>query len=304
MRSSSQNRPLWAAILGVPLLFAALFVLQTRIDASTRTEAQAKDELLLRSPSAIKKMSLGYDSLLADIYWTRAVQYYGGRVGTPHATFGLLWPLLDITTTLDPKLLSAYHFGAIFLAERGHAGAGRPDLAVKLIKRGIAANPDRWGLYGDLGFLYYWHFEDYRAAAAAYLAGSKTPQGPPWMRIMAARMEQKGGSIETSVAIWSQIYGSAKDSRIRKLALSTLRGLRAEQDEAELDKLAAAYRTHFGHFPPSIAALRDAGFLKGIPVDPEGYPYVLGPNGKTSLDPHSPVTIPKLPKNPPKLSTN
>lgn len=304
MRSSSQSRPLWVAILGLPLLFAALFILQKRIDASTRTEAQAKDELLLRSPSAIKKMSLGYDSLLADVYWTRAVQYYGKRVGTPHATFGLLWPLLNISTTLDPKLLPAYHFGAIFLAEGGHAGADRPDLAVKLIKRGIAANPDRWGLYGDLGFLYYWHLQDYHAAAAAYLAGSKTPQGPPWMRIMAARMERKGGSIETSVAIWSQIYASTKNSRIRKLALTTLRGLRAEQDEAELDKLAAEYRHRFGHFPASTAALRDAGFLKGIPVDPEGYPYVLGRDGKASLDPHSPVTIPKGPKTPPKIPAN
>ena len=24
-------------------------------------------------------MSLGYDGLLADIYWTRAVQYFGGK---------------------------------------------------------------------------------------------------------------------------------------------------------------------------------------------------------------------------------
>ncbi|MGH9563611.1 MAG: hypothetical protein ACRD3S_19330, partial [Terracidiphilus sp.] len=190
MTNATQKRSLWLAVVAVPLLFAALFVLQKRIDARTRTDAQVQQELLFRSPSAIKKMSLGYEALLGDIYWTRVVQYYGTRMGTRRLTYPLLWPLLDITTTLDPKIVPAYHFGAIFLAEPV-VGANRPDLAVQLVKRGIAANPNVWGLYGDLGFLYYWHFRDYKDAAVTYLAGSQTPQGPAWMKVMAARMEQK-----------------------------------------------------------------------------------------------------------------
>jgi hypothetical protein len=300
----SQNRPLWLAVAGIPVLFALLFVLQTRIDARTRGEAQAQEDLLLRSPSAISKMSLGYNSLLADIYWTRAVQYYGDRVATQHATFGLLWPLLDITTTLDPRLLPAYHFGAIFLSQSGTGGAGRPDLAVKLVKRGIATNPDRWGLYGDLGFLYYWYLQDYHRASAAYMAGSEIAHGPSWMKMMAARMEQKGGSIETSRLVWSQVYESSQDPRIRKLALNTLRGLKAEEDETALDNLSDQYRQRFGHYPASVAQLRDAGFLQGIPFDPEGYPYVLGPDGKTGLDPRSPITIPEAARTPPHLPEN
>jgi len=288
-------------MMAIPVLFALLFVLQTRIDARAQAEAQAQEELMLRSPAAIEKMSLGYNSLLADVYWTRAVQYYGERFATPHATFGLLWPLLDISTTLDPKLLPAYHFGAIFLSQSGNSGADRPDLAVKLVKRGIAANPKRWGLYADLAFLYYWHFQDYKDAAAAYLAGSKVADGPAWMPIMAARMEQKGGSIDTSRLVWSQIYESSANEKIRKMALDTLKGLKAEEDEADLNNLADQYRQRFGRFPSSFAEMRDAGLLRGIPVDPEGYPYVLGADGKTSLDPHSPVVIPEVPKTPPPL---
>jgi len=295
---------MWIALAAIPVLFASLFLLQVRIDARTRTEAQAQQELMLRSPAAIDKMSLGYNSLLADVYWTRAVQYYGSRVATPHATFGLLWPLLDITTTLDPKLLPAYHFGAIFLSQTGVGGAGRPDLAVKLVKRGIAANPKRWGLYADLGFLYYWHFQDYKDAAAAYLAGSKIAHGPSWMSIMAARMDQKGGSIETSRMIWTQIYDSNKNPTIRKMALDTLKGLKAEQDEAGIDDLVTQYRQRFGRPPSSTAELRDTGLLRGIPVDPDRYPYVLEPDGKAALDPHSPVKIPRVPKTPPPLPKN
>ncbi len=298
MTTASQSRSLWLAGVAVPLLFLALFFLQTRIDASTRTEAQAQEELLLRSPSAIKKMSLGYDSLLADIYWTRVVQYYGNRLEQRSTTFGLLWPLLDITTTLDPKLIAAYRFGAIFLSEPA-VGANRPDLALQLVKRGIAANPDRWYLYSDLGFLYYWHFRDYRDAAAAYLAGSETPQGPAWMKIMAARLNQKFGSIDTSRMIWSEIYDSHTDPNIRMLALNTLRGLKAAQDEQELNDLAEKYRQRFGHYPTTMAQMSEAGLFRGIPVDPDGYPYVLGPDGKSSLDPRSPIVIPKEVRTPP-----
>lgn len=299
MRHPSQTRALWTAVVAVPLLFAAIAGLQMRIDAQTRSVELQKEDLLLRSPSAIKKMSLGYDSLLADIYWTRAVQYYGKRVGTEGATFELLWPLLDICTTLDPKVVVAYRFGAIFLSEPGIGGAGRPDLAIELVKRGIAANPDEWHLNADLGFLYYWRMRDYEASAAAYLEGSKNPKAPPWLKVMAARVAQKGGSIETSEMIWSEIYNSNRDPKIRDWALKMLRGLKAEEDETRLDELADEYQKRFGRYPASTSELHSAGLLQGIPVDPEGYPYVFGPDGKAQLNADSPVLIPKEPRTPP-----
>jgi len=193
MSNPSQTRALWVAVAGVPLLFAAIAALQVKIDAGTRAYTPESEELLLRSGTALKKMSLGYDSLLADIYWTRAVQYYGNRAGIDGAKFDLLWPLLDIATTLDPKLIIAYRFGAIFLSEPPPAGAGRPDLAIELVKRGIAENPEQWHLNADLGFLYYWRMKDYPNAAAAYLDGSKNPKAPVWLKLMAARITEKGG---------------------------------------------------------------------------------------------------------------
>lgn len=302
MRQPSQTRALWIALVGVPLLFAALAGLQTRIDAQTRTVAQQKEDLLLRSPSVIKKMSLGYNSLLADIYWTRAVQYYGARFATKGATFELLWPLLDICTTLDPKLIVAYRFGAIFLSESGTGGAGRPDLAVELVNRGIATNPDEWRLNMDLGFLYYWRLKDYGESATAFLDGSKKPGAPSWLAIMAARVAQKGGSLETSRMIWSEIYESNKDPKIRQRALDTLRGLKAEEDERQLNEIADEYKQRFGRYPTSTSELRSAGLLAGIPVDPLGYPYVFDRNGKAQLNPESPVMIPQEPNMPPATS--
>jgi len=293
MTRPSQARSLWTALVAVALLFAAIAALQMRIDAETSSVAQQKDDLLLRSPSVVKKMSIGYDSLLADIYWTRAVQYYGERFNTKGATYELLWPLLDITTSLDPKMIIAYRFGAIFLSETGTAGAGRTDLAIELVKRGIAANPDEWHLDLDLGFLYYWRVKDYESAAKAFLAASEKPNAPAWLAVTAAHVAEKGGSLETSRVIWSEIYESNKDPKIRERALETLQGLKAEEDEMELDKIAAEYEKRFGRYPSSTGELRSAGLLNGIPVDPLGYPYVFGPDGKAALDPDSSVVIPQ-----------
>jgi hypothetical protein len=294
MSTSTQTRTFLSAAVGIPLLLAATMALQARIDAKARW-GQESDTLLLSSPSAVKNLSLGYDALLADIYWTRAVQYYGDRIGTAGAKFDLLWPLLDITTTLDPKLIVAYRFGAIFLSEPGGVGAGRTDLAVELVKRGIEANPNEWRLYSDLGFLYYWRLKDFPDSAEAYLQGSKNPDAPPFLKMMAARVAEKGGSIETSRIIWSELYATSKDPSVRSRAEMMLQALKAQDDESHLNELSDTYQKRVGKYPSTTADLRSAGMLNGIPVDPKGYAYVFGLDGKAQLDPHSPVVIPPEP---------
>jgi tetratricopeptide (TPR) repeat protein len=295
------------ALSAIPVLFCLAALLQWKIDAQAATISQANEELILQSPNAIKELSMGYDGLLGDIYWTRAVQYYGREVQKPKPDFHLLWPLLNVATTLDPKLEVAYHFGAIFLSETGHVGAGRTDLAVKLVKKGIAANPDVWQLGTDLGFLYYWRLKDYSDAAAAYLQTSRIPNSPPWIKMMAARVAQTGGSIQTSQMIWGQIYDSTKDPSVKKRAYEQLQGLRAQEDLIQLGNISEEYKQHVGHYPASEEELRAAGYLEGIPVDPAGFPYEIAPDGKAHLNPRTTFQMPAEPKvysapstNPPK----
>ena len=73
------------------------------------------------------------DAIVADIYWIRAVQYFGRTRldARPGKSYDLLYPLLDITTTLDPQFNLAYRFGAVFLAEAYPGGAGQPARAAR-----------------------------------------------------------------------------------------------------------------------------------------------------------------------------
>jgi hypothetical protein len=299
MSVRSHTRSLRLALVAIPVLFLALALLQMRIDAETPTIAQQKEELLLRSGPLLKKLSLGYDSLLADIYWTRAVQYYGSRDGNRGEKFELLWPLLDITTTLDSKLLIAYRFGAIFLSEPA-LGADRADLAVELVKRGVAANPDDWHLESDLGFLYYWYLKDYDQASAAYLAASKKPDAPILMKMMAAEVASKGDSFSASRAIWTEIFDTSQNPAVKKNAFLHLQSLQAQQDLQALDKYAEDYYKRNGRYPATTKELYESGNLSGIPLDPAGIPYIFGPHGKAQLDPQSSVVLDKPSKHSPR----
>ncbi len=146
-----------------------------------RSHATLEEVLYISSPKAIKRLSLGYDGLLADIYWTRAVQYFGNKHNVGAENFNLLAPLLEITTALDPHLVVAYEYGSNFLAPQPPNGAGMPDRAIKLDEFGIRNNPDEWRLYYDLGFIYYTELHDYAHAADAFSRGSRVPHAHPFM---------------------------------------------------------------------------------------------------------------------------
>jgi len=273
----------------VPLGYYGIWGLQHAIDTQRTAMHQEADDLELRSGKLLKAMSMEYTPLIADIYWTRVVQYYGDKSARHDANVELLSPLLDITTELDPNLLVAYRFGATFLSESKPHGAGRPDLGVALLERGIAANPEEWKLNGDLGFLYYFNLKDYSKAAEAFLEGSKKPDALIWMKAMAAKIAAEGESPSTSVFLWNEVYTTTKDPQIKKNAERHLRLLKVQQDCRQIDQLSDEYAKRFGRRPAKMMELVQAGLVRGLPIDPLGYQYVFGADGKAELNLDSPL---------------
>lgn len=269
--------------------FMGVWKLQHTLDKQRAALSEDRDYLLLSSPKLMKAVSLEYAPLMADLYWTRVVQFYGNKHVRGDANLEQLWPLLDITTTLDPNLIVAYRFGAIFLSQRAPGGAGRPDLAVRLIQRGIEANPDYWRLYEDLGFIYYMDLKDYRKASEAFLEGSKNPKALIWMKVMAAKIAAEGESYGTSFFLWNDVYTTTSDPQIKENAKVHLQLLRAREDCRQLDLLAGEYEKRFGHRPQRLGELVDVGMLRGMAVDPLGYPYTFDENGKAALNAKSPL---------------
>jgi hypothetical protein len=278
-----------ALLLLVPVGFLGVWRLQQRIDAQQSAVASEDDQVILRSSKLVKALSLEYAPLVADIYWTRVVQYFGNKHAGKQVDLRLLWPLLDVTSVLDPHLMPVYHFGSMFLSDAPPRGAGRPDLAAELIERGIRANPDQWRLYYDLGFVYYFDMKDYAKASQAFYEGSKNPQSLIWMKILAAKIAAEGNSAQTSIFLWKDVYDTATDPSIKENALNHLQLLQAQEDCEHLDALVTEYEKRFGRRPARINELVQAGLLQGAPVDAQGYAYTLSEEGKAEINLDSPL---------------
>ena len=248
-----------------------------------RPNANLENVLYVPSAKTLKRMSLGYNGLLADIYWTRAVQYFGDRHRRRAHNYPLLYPLLEITTELDPNLIVAYRFGGTFLAQEPPDGAGEPEKAVQLIESGIRKNPDNWRLYFDLGFVYSMNLHDYRAASNAFQRGSELPVTNPSLKIMAAQMAQHGGDLNTARMLWQATYNSSDDVAIKSNARLHLQALEVDETVPKLEELVRQYREKTGSQPTSFLQLIQAGWLRRVPIDPLGMPYKLFPDGHVEV---------------------
>ncbi len=192
--------------------------------------------------------------------------------------YDLLYPLLDITTDLDPHLIVAYEFGSIFLSQPPPAGAGQPDKAAQLVEKGIRENPDHWRLYFTLGYIHYFDRKDYKAAQLAFQKGSEVPGAMSWMKIMAATMAQHAGESSTSMQIWRKLYETSEEPAIKQNAVQHFAALQVDEEVKELENRIRAYRERMGQDPAGWIDLVRVGLLRGIPRDPNGKPYLLMPD--------------------------
>jgi hypothetical protein len=278
-------------LLGLCLLGSVLLLQQ--VD-TLRPKATLEEALYISSPGVLQHLSLGYSSLLADIYWTRAVQYFGTKHHELAMDYHLLAPLLDITAHLDPHLIVAYQFGSNFLAPAPPNGAGMPERAIELMKFGIQNNPNEWRLYYGLGFIYYMDLQDYPRAADAFSQGARLPDAHPFMKLMAAQMAEHAGETQTARMLWSTTYETSKDYSIRVNALAHLRALQVDDDVTALESAVNAYCQRYGRLPTSMSDLISSHLLPGPPIDPTGRAYRLTANGRIVVQ--SPDDLPFITK--------
>lgn len=249
------------------------------------SSAAVEDEQLYLTGTMVKRVCLGFNGLAADWYWIRSLQYVGGKLINANHGIGLdnlsslnlklLAPLLDAATTLDPEFMEPYEYGAIILPAVNVADA------IRIINKGIAANPSAWRLYQHLGYIY-WQQKNFSAAADAYGCGATIAGAPPWMQAMKAKMLGEGGSRETAREIYVHMYQEAGDEQVKEMARRHLMRMDSVEEREGLRKILAAYQVRTGRCPaswrdlePVFRSLRLRTEASGAPVDPSGTAYVL-----------------------------
>lgn len=285
MTSSSASPSASVTAVALAALLATVVGLQILRERTAPLQSGEAELLYVRSPEAMKRMALSYGPLLADIYWIRAIQHYGDTKRSTEGakSYSLLYPLLDLTTSLDPLFNVAYQFGAIFLAEPAPGGPGRPDLAIVLLQKGLKAQPDNWRLIQALGFIHYWWHQDYRTAAFWFDQAAKRPGAPIWMAPLAAVTLAQGGNRAASRQMWKHVAETESDQWFRNEAARRLQQLDALDQMDALDRLLMTYQGRTGRPAGGWSDLVRAGMLRDTPRDPNGLPYQMN-QGKAALD--------------------
>ena len=253
------------------LLFFLIVNLSYRIDLKKSPHTLIGELMYFPSGNAVRALSLGFYASLADLVWLRFIQYYGEHRLTD-ARFDLMYHILDILTTLDPNFTYAYTLGALMLA----TDAKRPDLAEKLLKRGMAAYPDQWRIPFFYGFINYVFLRDYKVAEAYFRLSAQRPNAPDitW-RWAGYILFKRLGDLKTALALWLELCNNSKNPEEKAIAKMYIKEITMLLDIEFLNNKIKDFKNKLGRPPLDLSELVVYGMVDSIPNEPHGKTYII-----------------------------
>lgn len=271
--------PCLKKIIFLVFLIPILFYLIETLDEKYPVK-ETETFLYLPSGTFLKGAALGYDEVLGDLLWVKAVGYFGGHVGTDR-NYTWLAHLLDVVTTLDPLYQYPYEFGGIVLA----AEAGEVDESIALLKKGMEKvsqdDPRYWYFPFFLAYDYMYHKNDYLTAAHYLEQAAKFPQSPSYLPRLVARLYVNADFPEVAVTFLREMIRSTEKQALKDRLKERLYQVIHRANMKRLKLGLDAFYIKFQEYPASIAELVAAGILPGIPVDPRGGTYYISKESRT-----------------------
>jgi len=254
-------------LLTLALFFSLSLFFQLNLERK-RAEALSRSPFLfLPSGRYLKAIVIGYENIAADILYLWSIQRYS-HYEREHR-FRYLEHVYDMITDLDPHYIDPYLVGALTMAREG----SDYERAFQLLDKGMRNNPDEWLLPLDAGFYALMDLKDYPKAIDYFMKASKIEGCPPEVdRLIAGAFLRKGDKV-SSIKFWLDIYNSTTDERIKEVSYNHIYDLKIDLDLEMLQKAIDNYKEKKGKFPPSLSALVREGFLREIPIDPDGRSY-------------------------------
>ncbi|MFN8177236.1 MAG: hypothetical protein U0167_04880 [bacterium] len=257
---------------GVVALLAAAHASGDRAQASANAASNPYDLMYLPEGRALRVASLGYRSMLADLVWLRAIQYYGEQRLTTR-NYDQAERLFQVIYDLDPYFKGATRFGALVLSQ----DAKDPDGAIALLDRASTDDPRAWEYPFDEGFIYQTVLRDYEKAGTAYRKAAAMPKAPPLAARLAGSSFARLGDRGTSREIWQEIRAGAENDLTRELAERNLKNLDLDEAEETLTNAVKAFRTSHARLPANWEELVHSGSLAKLPGEPWGGAYFWDP---------------------------
>jgi tetratricopeptide (TPR) repeat protein len=262
-----------AAVLGLATAAAA-----SRLPVP---EERPYDVAVVPPASAARWLSLGHPTLVANLFYLRAVQY----IGEPRASergWEKLHPVADLVTDLDPGHGYAYQVAGTLLGSHDRVAESNA-----ILEKGMRNCPTRYILPFLRAFNAFYYGGDYAEAGRYMELAARTPGAPERLRQNVLAMYVKGSRTDAALAFLEEARAAAEDDESRKAIDAQVKQALLERDAALLDRAVAQYEERHGVRPFLLAALVAEGLVERIPDDPFGGIYVLGPDGRVRSSLHA-----------------
>ncbi len=274
------RRPEWSA---VGCVLAMLFAVAVHSRIPSEPRHLASGDAWVPQPEVAELLALGFDSLVADWQWIRAVQIAGHRDEDPVMHAPVLGRLIEVVTHLNPRVDHPYRFAALWLVDT-ESSVRR---ANRLLDRGIAHHPTDWRMHFYKGFNHFFYLEENEAAAAEMEKASGLPGAPRYLGRLVARLRSQTGGLEAAAILLHQMLQETQDEYTRSEYMGALDEIEIERAAVFLDGARANYRRLHGRDIERVEDLllgEHPILLSLPPAEPGSLPVTLRKGSRWVLD--------------------
>ena len=230
--------------------------------------------LYLPSERFLKGVALGFDEILSDILWIKALAYFGGHAVTDQ-DYTWLGHILDIVTSLDPLFSYPYEFGGIILTTE----VGDVEKSNSLLKKGMEnvpkSNERYWYYPFFIAFNHMYYKNDYKTAAHYLEIASKFPQSPSYLPLLVSRLYSNANSLDVAITFLSEMIKSSQKPELKEKLKQRLNEIINQSNIQFLETAKNNFFLEFYRYPHGIGELFTNGLIFFIPADPRGGTYYI-----------------------------
>ena len=256
---------------------------------SARQTMPASSGIWTLPPIALLAIAGEFKGLMADYLTMEA----GAQLGTqlirkPEGGFQVVkkkydWPsihrLFVASQTLDPS------FAQTFIVAQGWLPwepANMVEETQEILKIAAKNRPWDWQPIHARGFNAYYFLKQPGEAGKIFLEAAKTPNAPPFLSILGARLAQKGGETETAISIMKSMLADKKSEEPGYTDM--IDRLHALEGVLVIEQAANRYEKNMGRKPSSLGEIMDSGMLTALPPNPYHLEYCMDRAGIIYFD--------------------
>jgi hypothetical protein len=207
----------WLGLVALVLMLGASILLINKGDATKPRDWTENQLTYLPSGKMLKPMAMDLDEAVADLLWIKAMIYFADSYLAGKG-YGWLGHMLDIVTTLNPHMHSAYEFGGVVLTKEKR----ELPKTIRLLERGVEYYPKDWRirLYASMAQLAL--DSNYTKAAELLKPVTLDKDVPDHIRTLCASLLNKGGGRRVALAFLVDRYRHSDNTINREIFLDKI----------------------------------------------------------------------------------